>query len=66
MFRKWLQESTIETIEDSLKIIKPKTNFTTKRLLKVAAILIPLIGLSLISVTQQKNIDNIYTANGKP
>ena len=58
--QKMVARSTIETIEDSLKIIKPKTNFTTKRLLKVAAILIPLIGLSLISVTQQKNIENIY------
>jgi hypothetical protein len=58
--QKMVARSTIETIEDSLKIIKPKTNFTTKRLLKVAAILIPLIGLSLISITQQKNIENIY------
>ena len=50
-----------ELIEDQLKIIKQKNNFSPKRLLKVAAILIPLIGISLISITQQKNINSIYT-----
>ena len=50
-----------ETIEGQLKIIKQKNNFSSKRLLKVAAILIPLIGISLVSLTQQKNINSIYT-----
>jgi nucleoid DNA-binding protein len=50
-----------EIIEGQLKIIKQKNNFSPKRLLKVAAILIPLIGISLISITQQKNINSIYT-----
>ena len=56
-----VQRESIEIIEESLKIIKHKNNFSPKRLLKVAAILIPLIGISLISITQQKNINNIYT-----
>ena len=50
-----------EIIEGQLKIIKQKNNFSSKRLLKVAAILIPLIGISLVSLTQQKNINSIYT-----
>ena len=50
-----------EIIEGQLKIIKQKNNFSPKRLFKVAAILIPLIGISLISITQQKNINSIYT-----
>lgn len=56
-----IQRESIEIIEKSLKIIKQKNNFSPKRLLKAAAILIPLIGISLISITQQKNINNIYT-----
>jgi nucleoid DNA-binding protein len=50
-----------EIIEGQLKIIKQKNNFSSKKLLKVAAILIPLIGISLVSLTQQKNINSIYT-----
>ena len=49
-----------EIIEESLKIIRKKSNFSTKRLMKAAAILIPLIGISLISITQQQEINNIY------
>ena len=49
-----------EILEESLKIIKTKSDFSTKRLMKAAAILIPLIGISLISITQQQEINNIY------
>lgn len=50
-----------EIIEESLKLIKKKNNFTTKRLLKAAAIIIPLIGISFLSITQEDRINNIYT-----
>ena len=56
-----IKRDNSEIIEGQLKIIKQKNNFSPKRLLKVAAILIPLIGISLISITQQKNINSIYT-----
>ena len=49
-----------EIIEESLKIIRKRNDFSTKRLMKAAAILIPLIGISLISITQQQEINNIY------
>ena len=57
-----------EIIEESLKLIKKKNNFTTKRLLKAAAIIIPLIGISFLSITQEDRISNIYTqiANVNP
>ena len=57
-----------EIIEESLKLIKKKNNFTTKRLLKAAAIIIPLIGISILSITQEDRINNIYTqiANVSP
>ena len=57
-----------EIIEESLKLIKKKNNFTTKRLLKAAAIIIPLIGISFLSITQDDRINNIYTqiANVNP
>jgi hypothetical protein len=57
-----------EIIEESLKLIKQKNNFTAKRLLKAAAIIIPLIGLSFLSITQEDRINNIYTqiANVNP
>ena len=57
-----------EIIEESLKLIKKKNNFTTKRLLKAAAIIIPLIGISFLSITQEERINNIYTqiANVNP
>ena len=57
-----------EIIEESLKLIKKKNNFTTKRLLKAAAIIIPLIGISFLSITQEDRINNIYTqiANVSP
>ncbi len=53
-------ERESEIIEESLKIIRKKNDFSTKRLMKAAAILIPLIGISLISITQQQEINNIY------
>ena len=56
-----IKRDNLEIIEGQLKIIKQKNNFSSKRLLKVAAILIPLIGISLVSLTQQKNINSIYT-----
>jgi hypothetical protein len=57
-----------EIIEESLKLIKQKNNFTAKRLLKAAAIIIPLIGLSFLSITQEDRINKIYTqiANVNP
>ena len=57
-----------EIIEDSLKLIKKKNNFTTKRLIKAAAIIVPLIGISFLSITQEEKINNIYTqiANVSP
>ena len=57
-----------EIIEESLKLIKKKNNFTTKRLLKAAAIIVPLIGISFLSITQEDRINNIYTqiANVNP
>ena len=57
-----------EIIEESLKLIKKKNNFTTKRLLKAAAIIIPLIGISFLSINQEDRINNIYTqiANVSP
>ena len=57
-----------EIIEESLKLIKKKNNFTTKRLLKAAAIIIPLIGISFLSITQEDRINKIYTqiANVNP
>ena len=57
-----------EIIEESFKLIKKKNNFTTKRLLKAAAIIIPLIGISFLSITQEDRINNIYTqiANVNP
>ena len=57
-----------EIIEESLKLIKKKNNFTTKRLLKAAAIIIPLIGMSFLSISQEDRINNIYTqiANVNP
>ncbi|MAJ13328.1 MAG: hypothetical protein CMD09_04955 [Flavobacteriales bacterium] len=50
-----------EIIEESLKLIKQKNNFTSKRLLKAAAIIIPLIGLSFLSITQEQRINSFYT-----
>ena len=47
-------------IEESLKIIKTKNKLTPKRMLKAAAILIPLIGISLLSITQEKAINKVY------
>ena len=47
-------------IEESLKIIKTKNKLTPKRMLKAAAILIPLIGVSLLSITQETAINNVY------
>ena len=47
-------------IEESLKIIKTKNKITPKRMLKAAAILIPLIGISLLSITQEKAINKVY------
>jgi nucleoid DNA-binding protein len=57
-----------EIIEESLKLIKKKNNFTTKRLLKAAAIIIPLIGISFLSITKEDRINKIYTqiANVNP
>ena len=57
-----------EIIEESFKLIKKKNNFTTKRLLKAAAIIIPLIGISFLSITQEDRINSIYTqiANVNP
>ena len=49
-----------EIIEESLKIIKSKNNFNTKRMLKAAAILIPLLGISLLSITQEKAVNKVY------
>ena len=63
-----ITRSNSEIIEESLKLIKKKNNFTTKRLLKAAAIIIPLIGISFLSITQEDRINNIYTqiANVNP
>ena len=57
-----------EIIEESFKLIKKKNNFTIKRLLKAAAIIIPLIGISFLSITQEDRINSIYTqiANVNP
>ena len=49
-----------QVIEESLKIIKTKNNLTPRRMLKAAAILIPLIGISLLSITQEKAINKMY------
>ena len=49
-----------EIIEESLKIIKSKNNFNVKRMLKAAAILIPLLGISLLSITQEKAVNKVY------
>ena len=49
-----------KVIEESLKIIKTKNRLTPKRMLKAAAILIPLLGISLLSVTQEKTINQVY------
>jgi len=49
-----------EVVEESLKIIKSKKTFNSKRILKAAAILIPLIGISLLSITQEKAVDKVY------
>ena len=49
-----------KVIEESLKIIKTKNRLTPKRMLKAAAILIPLLGISLLSITQEKNINKVY------
>ena len=49
-----------KVIEGSLKIIKTKNRLTPKRMLKAAAILIPLLGISLLSITQEKNINKVY------
>ena len=47
-------------IDKSLKDISNRNEFSSKKLLKIAAILIPLIGISLISITQQNGINNLY------
>jgi len=67
IFNKIKRDSS-EIIEESLRLIKKKNNFTTKRLLKAAAIIIPLIGISFLSITQEDRINNIYTqiANVNP
>jgi len=49
-----------KVIEESLKIIKTKNRLTPKRMLKAAAVLIPLLGISLLSITQEKNINKVY------
>ena len=49
-----------EVVEESLKIIKSKKTFNSKRILKAAAILIPLIGISLLSITQEKTVNQVY------
>lgn len=49
-----------EVVEESLKIIKSKKTFNSKRILKAAAILIPLIGISLLSITQEKAVNQVY------
>ena len=49
-----------EVVEESLKIIKSKKTFNSKRILKAAAILIPLIGISLLSITQEKAVNKVY------
>tara|TARA_B100000965_G_scaffold19619_1_gene14672 strand:+ start:602 stop:1540 length:939 start_codon:yes stop_codon:yes gene_type:complete len=49
-----------EIVEESLKIIKSKKTFSSKRMLKAAAILIPLIGISLLSITQEKAVNKVY------
>ena len=45
--------------------IKNKINeiqyFSAKKILKVAAILLPLIGISFLSITQEESVNNIYT-----
>lgn len=45
--------------------IKNKINeikyFSTKKILKVAAILLPLIGISFLSITQEESVNSIYT-----
>ena len=63
-----IKRDNSEIIEESLRLIKKKNNFTTKRLLKAAAIIIPLIGISFLSITQEDRINNIYTqiANVNP
>ena len=67
IFNKIKRDSS-EIIEESLRLIKKKNNFTTKRLLKAAAIIIPLIGISFLSITQEDRINKIYTqiANVNP
>ena len=49
-----------EIIKESLNIIKSKKSYNTKRMLKAAAILIPLIGISLLSITQEQAVNKVY------
>ena len=42
-------------------IIKEVQYFSAKKLLKVAAIILPLIGISFLSITQEESINNLYT-----
>ena len=48
-------------IKDTITKIKKIQNFSGKKLLKVAAILLPLISISFLSVTQEDKINNLYT-----
>ena len=43
------------------KRIKEIQYFSTKKLLKVAAIILPLIGISFLSITQEDKINSLYT-----
>ncbi len=52
-------------IKKDFKIIKEDNTISYRKLWRAAAILIPLLGLSLISITQQDNITSIYTEMAK-
>ena len=54
-----------EIKKDFKKIIKEDNTISYRKAWRAAAILIPLLGLSLISITQQDNITSIYTEMAK-
>lgn len=54
--------SKLDPMENEIKSIVSDNSSTTrgKRLLKAAAIMLPIIGISVISLTQQEKINNMY------
>ena len=54
--------SKLDPMENEIKSIVSDDSSTTrgKRLLKAAAIMLPIIGISVISLTQQEKINNMY------